>query len=310
MEETDFSNLLISLVSISPRRGKKESIAGELIKKFLNEENIPFEVQRFQASVPITKRAELYVDDISIPCLGTSFVSGDITNSVSIQEPYEKTGAKEMIIYNPLSKGICAQSLKEVPALAINIDYVDILKKSKNISGRVEVEQEEFPTQNIMVGNIIDPKKIIFAHYDSIVGAGALDNAAAVDVLYQTILSNRSLLNSYLFVFAGCEEESISNHDGYYGFEVFDNEYRSIMDSTEEIVIIDGVGVSEPYWTHENIDWVFGIPRLSEIESKAILMENTQSIVRKYYHSPLDTLDILDNKYIDQAKEFLISKLQ
>ena len=309
MEEKKFSNLLVSLVSISPRRGKKESLAGELIKQFLSEENVPFVVQRFQASVPVTKKAELYADNVSIPCLGTSFVSGDITNNVSIQEPYEKTGAKEMIIYNPLSKGICAQSLKEVPTLAVNIEYVDILKKSKNISGKVEVEEEEFPTQNIMVGNIINPKKIIFAHYDSIVGAGALDNAAAVDVLYQTILSDRSLLNDYLFVFAGCEEESISNHDGYYGFEMFDNEYRSIMDSTEEIIIIDGVGVSEPYWTHENIDWVFGIPRLSEIESKAILMENTQSIVRQYYHSPLDTLDILDNKYIDQAREFLISKL-
>jgi len=305
-----FSNLLSSLTSISPRRGKNEPLAAELIKKFLTGENIPFITQEFSASVPVATKAELIADGKNIPCLGTSFVSGDITNNVSIQEPYEKTGASEMIIYNPLSKGICAQSLKEVPALAVNIEYVDILKNSQNISGRVEVEKEDFTSQNILVGNITNPKKIIFAHYDSVVGAGALDNAAAVDVLYNTILLNRSLLNDYLFVFAGIEEESISNHDGYYGFEMFDNQYASIMNSTEEIIIIDGVGVSEPYWTYENVDWCFDIPKFSEIEHKAILMENDQPTVRKYYHSPLDTLDILDPKYIELARESLISRLK
>jgi hypothetical protein len=310
MGKENFSKLLTELVLISPRRGKNEPIAADLIKQFLNKENIPFEIQEFPASVPVTMKAELLVDGKNIPCLGTSFVSGNITKNVSIQEPYEKTGAQEMIIYNPIAQGICAQSLKEIPALAVNVEYVDILKNSRNISGRVEVEAEEFLSQNILVGNKVNPKKIIFAHYDSIVGAGALDNAAAVDVLYQTIMSNKSLLNDYLFVFAGIEEESISNHDGYYGFEIFDKKYAYLMNSTEEIVILDGVGVSEPYWTHENIDWVFGIPRLSEIEHKTVLMENDQSIVRQYYHSPLDTIDIINQKYIDEARDLLISKLK
>lgn len=310
MGKENFSKLLTELILISPRRGKNEPIAADLIKQFLNKENIPFEIQEFPASVPVTIKTELLVDGKNIPCLGTSFVSGNITNNVSIQESYEKTGAQEMIIYNPIAKGICAQSLKEIPALAVNVEYVDILKNSRNISGRVEVEAEEFLSQNILVGNKVNPKKIIFAHYDSIVGAGALDNAAAVDVLYQTIVSNKSLLNDYLFVFAGIEEESISNHDGYYGFEIFDKKYAYLMDSAEEIVILDGVGVSEPYWTHENIDWVFGIPRLSEIEHKTVLMENDQSIVRQYYHSPLDTIDIINQKHIDEARDLLISKLK
>lgn len=310
MNKQKFSNILTSLTSISPRRGRNESLAAEVIKKYLKEENISFTIQEFPASVPVMMKAELYADGKHIPCLGTSFVSGNITNNVSIQEPFEKTGAREMIIYNPISKEICAQSLKEIPALAVNIEYVDILKNSKNIAGKVEVIKEEFTSQNILVGNTINPEKIIFAHYDSIVGSGALDNAAAVDVLCRTIVSDKSLLNDYLFVFAGCEEESISNHNGYYGFEMFDNEYAALLDSTEEIIIIDGVGVSKPYWTHENIDWVFGIPRLSQIESKTILMENDQSIVRQYYHSPLDTIEILDTKYIEQAEELLISRLK
>lgn len=308
--EKFFSNIIKELTSISPRRGKNEPLVAELIKRYLKNENIPSVIQQFPASVPITTKAVLLADGKNIPCLGTSFVSGDITNNVSIQEPFEKTGAKEMIIYNPISKGICAQSLKEVPALAVNIEYVDMLKKSNNISGRVEVEKEDFISQNILVGNTNNPEKIIFAHYDSVVGAGALDNAAAVDVLYKTILSDKSLLSDYLFVFAGIEEESISSHDGYYGFEMFDNKYASLLNYTKEIIIIDGVGVSEPYWTNENIDWVFGIPRLSEIESKVVLMENDQSIVRQYYHSPLDTLEILDTKYIEQAKELFISRLR
>lgn len=307
--EKFFSNIIKELTSISPRRGKNEPLVAELIKRYLKNENIPSVIQQFPASVPITTKAVLLADGKNIPCLGTSFVSGDITNNVSIQEPFEKTGAKEMIIYNPISKGICAQSLKEVPALAVNIEYVDMLKKSNNISGRVEVEKEDFISQNILVGNTNNPEKIIFAHYDSVVGAGALDNAAAVDVLYQTILLNRSFLDNYLFVFAGIEEESISSHDGYYGFEMFDNKYADLLNNAKEIIIIDGVGVSEPYWTHENIDWVFGIPRLPEIESRAVLMENDQSIVRQYYHSPLDTLEILDQKYINQARELLIDKL-
>ena len=302
--------LLEAHTKISPRRGKNESIAAELIKEFLIKAGLQFLTQTFQASIPKFTKAILNADGKDISCLGTSFVSGEITLNVSIQEPYEKTGAKEMIIYNPISKGICAQSLKEVPALAVSVSDVELLKNSKEITGIVEVEEEEFQSQNILVGNADNPRKIVFAHYDSIVGSGALDNAAAVDVVYETILADRALLDNNLFVFAGCEEESFSNHDGYYGFEMFDKEYGSLLDLADEIIVIDGIGVSDPYWTNQNIDWVFGIPRLNQILSKVISMENDQSIVRQYYHSALDTLEILSPEFIAKAKDLLLKRLR
>ena len=134
-----------------------------------------------------------------------------------------------MIVFNPASLGICLQAYKDITTLSVNRDSIAKLVMANEIKGEVIVQEKEFTSQNIIVGNITNPKRIVFAHYDSIIGSGAIDNASSVETIYQTIVSNKSLLETNLFVFAGCEEESISSPIGCFGFDVFDKEYLNIM---------------------------------------------------------------------------------
>ncbi|MEI6462840.1 MAG: M28 family peptidase [bacterium] len=309
MNNNQFSNFLNNLVSISPRRGLNENLAAKLIHDYLSKIGVKFILQEFKVKIPVTKSAELFVDNLSIPCLGASFSSGEISKDTKVLNAFGAKSENSMIIFNPISEGICLQSYKETPSVAISRDNVVKIVMGNKISGKVEVEELEFTSQNILVGNILNPESIVFAHYDSLVGQGAVDNAAAVDVIMQTITNHPDLISNNLFVFIGSEEESITSHDGLYGFEVFDQKYSNIINSSKEILVLDGVGISSPKFVNDHIDWVFGISRIEKVQNKVIWMQNDQSLVMKYYHSDLDTLENLDPKYTDQAVALLKSRL-
>ena len=213
-----------------------------------------------------------------------------------------------MIIFNPVSHGVCLQMYKTTPTVAINRDSVVQLVMANNIRGEVVVENLTYQTENILVGNITNPRKAIFAHYDSIVGDGAIDNAGSVEVVIQTIISNKNLLENNLFVFAGSEEESVSSHNGLYGFEIFNRNYGHLLDNASEILVLDGVGISEPSFISDHFDWVFYVPEGNKTR-KILWMQNDQTEVMKYYHSSLDTIDHLKQEYLDQAKELLLKQV-
>lgn len=243
MKKINFSDFLINLTQISPRRGTGEKRAADLIEKQLHASSIPYTVQEFSATIPVTITAELKADGKQIPCLGASFVSGEFTKETKIVNSFESDLDEPMIIFNPVSHGVCQQTFKSSPALAINRDSVVELVMAKTVSGIVEVRDEEFLSKNILVGNIVNPQQIVFAHYDSLVGTGAVDNAAAVDVLLQTIIDYPHLTSKNLFVFAGSEEESTSRKVGFHGFEEFDKKYSALIDKATKILILDGSGL-------------------------------------------------------------------
>jgi len=305
MTTQNLCNFIQELTSIAPRRGINENKAADIIKNYLYKENIQFKIQEFTTVIPEFIKAELFADGESIPCIGSSFMSGKFDNNSKILNAFGAKSEGSMIVFNPASLGVCLQSYKDSPSLSINRDSVVKLIMATEIKGEVNVQEKEFTSQNILVGNLINPTKIVFAHYDSIIGSGAIDNASSVDVLYQTIISNKSLLDKNLFVFVGSEEESFSSHIGCYGFDVFDKEYSNIMNSALELLVLDGVGVSTPAFVNNHIDWVFTVSRVDEIKSKIFWMQNDQSLVMKYYHSELDTLDKLNQEYINQAKDLL-----
>lgn len=303
--------LLEELVKISPRRGKKEKLGADIIKKYFEKEGVDYITQDFETVIPNFTKAELNVDGEEIPCLGASFVSGKITNKARLSIPYYLEGIEpeQMIQFSPVCESACLNNFQNFPSVAISRDsFVKVLMGSK-ISGEVIVEKETYGSHNILVGNITNPHKIVFAHYDSLVGSGAVDNGAAVQVIFDTIVCNRDLLKKNLFVFAGSEEESFDAKDGGWGFEIFDREYKKIMDSCEEIIVLDGVGVTKPNYTKENVDWVLPIGRVDEIADKIKWMQNDQSVVMRYYHSEVDVLENLKERYIDEARELLESIL-
>lgn len=304
-----YSKFLQELVSTSPRRGKGEQKACKIILNYLDKEKISYTKQSFTTQIQVVDDAYLFADEKEISCLGASYVSGEFDVNSPILNSFGAVSDFLAIIFNPISKGVCLQSYKNFPAVAVNRDDIVQLIMADKISGKVNISKESFESTNILVGNLDRPEKIVFAHYDSIVGSGAIDNAGSVDVVFQTIIESPKLTDKNLFVFAGSEEESISSHDGCYGFEMFDQKYKSIIDDAKEIIVLDGIGVSSPKLVNTHIDWVFAISRVNQLSKKIFWLQNDQTLVMQYYHTELDTIDKIIPRYINEAKELLVEKL-
>lgn len=306
---SEYSDFLIELTNISPRRGLLEQTSANLIKKYLDKNNVNYIVQEFDTKIPTIKKAELFADGIKIPCLGASFVSGKIDNTSVIVNATGPIVEKSMIIFNPVSLGVCLQNFKKQPAISVNRDSIIQLTMANDIKGDVDVEEYKFISQNILVGNIKNPQNIIFAHYDSLIG-GAVDNAGSVEVIFQILVQNKDILVNNLFVFVGSEEESISSNEGLWGFKNFDLIYHKLLLECKKIIVLDGVGIGTPNFVSHHIDWVFAVNSdEASIYSKTIWMQNDQTLVMKYYHSSLDTIDLLKSQYLDEAKDLLINKI-
>lgn len=304
-----YLDLLKGLVSISPRRGANEQIAAKLIKNYLEKEGIEYKSQLFTTDIPVEVKAELVADGENIPCLASSFVSGQISSKAPIVNFYGAEGLTEAIHFNPISHGICLQAYFDYPSVTINRDDVVKLLLAKEYHGLAEVERRTFDSENIIVGNTSNPEIVIIVHYDSIVGSGAIDNGAAVQTVYDLITEQSFLLSKCMFLFAGSEEESISSKSGCYGFTVFEKEYLPILLKSKEIIVIDGVGVSNTSFTNDHLDWAYCPDNLDKLGSKIFWMLNDQSEVMKYYHSTLDTLDKIDPLMVEKAEKALLERI-
>ena len=309
MQKT-YTKLLKELTSIAPRRGDGEQKACETIKRHLEQNKIAYTAQTFTTKIPVTKKVQLYTDGEKIPCIASTFVSGKIDKKSPILNSIDAKSDGPAIVFHPVSKGICMQAYKNFPCISVNRDSVAKLIMAKEIIGEVEVDSQGFKSANIIVGNLVNPSKIVFAHYDSIIGAGAIDNAGSVEVVYQVLSENKDLLDKHLFVFAGSEEESISSHFGLYGFEIFGQKYGALLKGAKQIIVLDGVGVGTPSFTSDHIDWVFEVSNMPDLAKKTVWMLNDQSLVMQYYHSDLDTLDKLDPRFLNEAKALLLERLR
>ena len=72
--------------------------------------------------------------------------------------------------------------------------------KAKKIDGEIRVSKETRNIEDILVGNIKNPKHIIFAHYDSI-EIGAIDNASGVAFSLSILIKNKEILKESLLFF-------------------------------------------------------------------------------------------------------------
>lgn len=182
---------------------------------------------------------------------------------------------------------------------------------AKEVKGIIEVEKEKYTTENILVGNISNPENIIIAHFDSIVGDGALDNAAAIAVMIETIKQKAVVLQNTLFIFAGNEEISYDDYKikSGYGFRMFESKHSNVLENAKQIIVIDGIGVSSPSFVQNGLDWVLQVKMLDKIRSKVFWLQNDQSEVLKYFHTKADIIENLSEKYLKEAQATLINKL-
>lgn len=305
------------LCSFSPRLGVNEQKTADYLEEVLAKHKVPFISQRFKTSVPIYKKAVLYADNKKIECKGACFVSGKIKNQNNVVSSFanlKDSKTKYNINFSPYCKGISITDFYRHPAVAIKPSDIVKIVKAKKIFGEVKVKRFDYTSRNILVGNNINPKYLAFAHYDCIGKGGAIDNAGAVGALMYIILNQPKVLQKALFVFVGAEEVSYDKRPKYSGrgFRIFENKYKNLLKKSKSIFVLDGVGHAKPYWIRDyNFFWVtFQVRMLKAIQKKVYALHADDDAILKVYHSDLDTVDDMKEKYVIEAARLLLRKMR
>lgn len=304
--------LLTQLTEIGPRFAEKENKAAKIIEEFLSSQSITFFTQPFVSEVPVVKKAELFVDGKKVECLGSSIVSGEIPNGEYLISHFGYSGETPYnIAYSPVTDSISVVDHYKVPSVSISRKDVVKIIMAKRVNGYVEVQKKKVGTENILVGNSNHPKYVVFAHFDSIIGQGAVDNAGSVAVMMSTIMdNNKELLENTLFNFSGTEEMAYDDYKlSGYGFRVFEEKYGQLLENAEKIFVLDGLGVGAPSFSQSGLDWVLQLKMLDKIRDKVFWLQNDQTPVLQYFHTLDDKLGILKEEYLKSAQKKLTQEL-
>lgn len=307
-------NFVAKFCRISPRFGKNENRASKIIKRELILIGAAFKEQPFKSAVPRYLKAELRADGILIPCLGSGLVSGKIPNAKYLISAVGLGGRKYPynINYNQFSDEICVVDFHWAPSVAVSRAWANKLATAEKVAGRLAVKKEYFKSENILAGNTKNPQNIIFGHYDSIIGDGALDNAGAIAVMIDAISLRPKLLKNNLFVFAGNEEISYDNYKyrSGFGFRVFESKYGVLLAKCKRIIVVDGVGIGKPLYTQKGLKMVFQVKMLERIKHKVFWLQNDQSRVLRVFHTKDDKIKNLKESYLRAAAMALMEKLR
>lgn len=288
----DQLQVIKDLCGLSPRQGEKEIESAKYLENLLRQVASSISVQKFPTRVPLVTSAYLNVDGKKIDCLGCSFETGNITT-------------KDQVVYNPNSDYISTPSYHKTPTVAISRTDAKKLSNSTNIEGRVVVEKYSYASRNFLVGNLENPKTIIFTHYDSL-GGGAIDNAGGVTVCLKLLAEDPKILPENLFVFAGNEELSYDFPDYWgFGYRQFEKYYPQLLRQAKQILVTDGVGLTAPEIITTELDNFLPLRYLKTFQNKIKVISSNQQQVLKCYHCKEDTLDKISLEYLNQSVSLL-----
>ncbi len=308
-------NFLQDIIRLSPRQGENEKKTADFLILLLKKNYIKYYLQKFITKIPIIKQEILKVDGDRIRCKGCSFISGKIYKKDEIISSLISSQVfinKPNINFNPKCKNISLSNFYFAPALAVKFSDLDRIKNSKTLEGIVKVEPYSYKSRNILVGNIKSPKNILFAHYDS-VESGAIDNASGVSVLMFLILKYQHAIKNSLIVFIGNEELSY-DYPIYWGhgYREFENNYYNLLKKAKKIFIIDCVGNGKTIISKNKELMIKGFPieNLKKIEKKVFLIHGDVKKLMQVYHSGLDAIKNIKEKYISDAIKMILSNLE
>lgn len=159
------------------------------------------------------------------------------------------------------------------------------------------------------MGNSKNPKLICFAHYDSLCD-GAWDNACGVATIMANIILYPHTLQDTLYVFTANEEVSYDQKPAYRcrGFRCFEKKYIQLLKEAKKIIVVDGVGIGPSYRMTEyaRLESTIFIKNLKKFISKIKRLGiNTLDSAEHLYHSELDNITQIHEKYVIQTIETL-----
>jgi hypothetical protein len=304
-------DIIKDLEKFSPRNNEESlNNTSKYIKENLEKVGIDFFDQYFKVSIPFDEGSYILLDNgEKIIGKANSFVSGyfEEKNIYSSQNINQEISIPH-INYNQYYDAFSGVIFYDFPV--INIKKSDLIKviNSEEIKVYVNVKRKLIKTENILVGNIKNPKNIIFTHFDTIFN-GALDNSSGTATLLYGIINNKININENLIVFSGCEELSYDRPYYWgYGYRVFEYEYKEILEKSKKIIVYDMLGHSKPILTKDYIKEAF--PIMSEyLYEKSILISESNNDWIKFYHSDADTIDKINEDYIEEGLNLLLKIL-
>ena len=304
------------LCAYSPRQGVNALESSRYIQSVLQEYSIEYIIKTHKIKTPIKWDAVLTADGVKIPCLGSCMVSGEVENKYSLISSLISSQQNinlPNINFNPECDEISLSNFYFAPAVAISKHNVQKIIDATKVQAKVDVKIYEGDCDTILVGNILNPKNIIFSHYDCI-ETGATDNASGISTMLASIVDDRSILETSLFIFDGNEEVSydypIYWGSGYRNFEKYNFE---ILRNAEKIIVVDSVGngINEITQEKKLLSLAFPLASSNELADKIYGIFGEYHTLMKVYQAKNDTVEVLSNESLGDAREkllYLLSK--
>lgn len=299
-------------IKFSPRQFKGETLAGNYIKTILKEYGFDFIIQKFTINLPFYKKQVLFVDGKSVECLANCFVSGKIEGNENIISSLWSGDCVDVpnINFNPNCFSISRADHYNAPSLSVSHKSIQKILNAKEVFGEVIVQKTKHKTENILLGNLKNPKYIVFAHYDS-VQTGAIDNASGVAVTLDAVILKPEILQNTLINFSACEELSYDKIYWGYGFRVFEKKFFKQMSKAQKLIPVDSVGNgTTKIITEPDLIWLgFPIKNMKKWLKKIRFIIGDIEHLMSVYHSDIDDTRGIDKKYLDEARDSLLNEI-
>ncbi|MGE5540910.1 MAG: M28 family peptidase [Bacillota bacterium] len=305
MTSTSLLTIAQTLTSFGERQGDAACRAGAYLEKELRRAGLSLQIDMLDTSIP-RGTSTLRVDGQLVESLPTSMISGSITDASALTSsliPSRYLIDVANINFNPKCSAPSVTNMYFAPALAVRPGDVDRILKAKEIRGTVEVRKESARIPQILVGNLKDPKVIVFTHYDSIGGPGAIDNASGTAVCLALCLRYPALLGETLFVFDPNEEVSY-DYPTYWGhgYRAFATTYADVFKQAARILIVDSVGNGPVQEIRDPTILRLAFPVDTDgVRGDVVSLGGDIERMMEVYQSELDTCDLLDERYLEDA---------
>lgn len=310
----NYLQIINDLVALGERQLGQENKAQKYIEDFLREREVDFVVDSYSTFIPSYSKWGLTVDGEEIESLPCGLVSGEITsadNLLSSLISSQKNLYDANINFNPRCDEISRSNHYFAPALAIARKDVGKVANAKEVNGFMEVEKTTHTSANILVGNAINPKKIVVSHYDSI-GPGAVDNASGIALSLMLIISLPESLKENLYIICGNEE--LSYDEGVYwghGYREFEASRSGLLEAAKEVIVLDSFGYSKTEEITELsvLRLAFPVNDIEKYQEKLTLLSGDYSQLMEFYHARNDIGKMIVQKYFLETFEIVKRKI-
>lgn len=305
MKNSDMMKIVRDIISFSPRQLANEKKTAKYIMTFLKKEKVDIIIEKYDVLIPVTKKANLFADGVSVECDGCSTVSGQISGKDHMMSSlsFDSKPKSAFISFNPCCSSVSLPVFYTRPAVSVSHQSLQKILTAQHVQGNVYVEKVLHRSCNILVGNHIDPQKICFTHYDSI-KTGAIDNASGVAVVMEMVRMRQDLLQDILFVIAGNEELSCDD-DVYWGngYRDFEKRHVDLMEHAAKIVVVDSVGNGSARVIKDKEMLLLGFPvkRVDQFYDKIDFVSGDYAHLMTVYHSNDDDGRGMTEKHMQDA---------